>query len=67
MTQEQIARINALAKKSKTEGLTPEEKQEQMTLRRMYIDAMKASLKSQLDNVKFVDEKGSTTSPKSRS
>lgn len=67
MTQEQIARINALAKKSKTEGLTPEEKQEQMTLRRMYIDAMKASLKSQLDNVRFVDEKGNAASPKSRS
>ena len=41
MTDEKIARINALAKKSRTpEGLTAEEKAEQASLRREYIDAM---------------------------
>ena len=51
MTDEKIARINALAKKSRTpEGLTAEEKAEQASLRREYIDAMKGSLKKQLDN-----------------
>ena len=40
MTDEKIARINALAKKSRTpEGLTAEEKAEQASLRREYIDA----------------------------
>ena len=49
MTDEKIARINALAKKSRTpEGLTAEEKAEQASLRREYIDAMKGSLKKQL-------------------
>lgn len=47
MTDEKIARINALAKKSRTpEGLTAEEKAEQASLRREYIDAMKGSLKN---------------------
>ena len=51
MKPEKIQRINELAKKSRTtEGLTPEEKQEQAQLRQEYIDAMKQSLKSQLDS-----------------
>ena len=58
ITQEQINRINELAKKSKTVGLTEEEKQEQAILRRAYIDAFKASLTSNLDNTYIVDEKG---------
>ena len=59
MTDEKIARINALAKKSRTpEGLTAEEKAEQASLRREYIDAMKGSLKKQLDNTVVVDANG---------
>ena len=58
ITQEQIDRINVLARKSKAEGLTEEEKQEQAALRRLYIDSFKASLISNLDNTYVVDEKG---------
>ena len=58
MEQCKIDRINALARKSKTEGLTEEEKQEQAVLRREYIDAVKASLCANLDNTHIVDEKG---------
>ena len=58
MEQYKIDRINVLAKKSKTEGLTEEEKQEQAVLRREYIDAVKASLCANLDNTYLVDEKG---------
>lgn len=58
MEQYKIDRINVLAKKSKTEGLTEEEKQEQALLRREYIDAVKASLCANLDNTYVVDEKG---------
>ncbi|MBQ9967208.1 MAG: DUF896 domain-containing protein [Oscillospiraceae bacterium] len=58
MEQYKIDRINVLAKKSKTEGLTEEEKQEQAVLRREYIDAVKASLCANLDNTYIVDEKG---------
>lgn len=56
-----IARINVLAKKAKTEGLTPEEIQERDKLRRIYIDAVKASLVGQLENTYLVDEKGNKT------
>lgn len=58
MEQFKIDRINELARKSKTEGLTEEEKQEQAVLRREYIDAVKASLCANLDNTYLVDEKG---------
>lgn len=55
---EVIARINALARKAKAEGLTPAEIVERDKLRRIYIDAVKASLTGQLDNTYLVDEKG---------
>lgn len=51
ITDEKIARINALAQKSRTpEGLTQAEKDEQAALRREYVDAVKASLEGHLDN-----------------
>ncbi|MGN0733602.1 MAG: DUF896 domain-containing protein [Emergencia sp.] len=57
VTEEQIKRINELARKSKTaEGLTDEEKEEQQMLRRLYIDSFKANLRAQLDNIEFVDD-----------
>lgn len=56
-----IARINELAKKAKTEGLTPEELTERDKLRRIYIDSVKANLMGQLDNTYYVDEKGNKT------
>ena len=52
-----IARINELAKKAKTEGLTPEETAERDKLRRIYIDSVKANLIGQLDNTYIVDQK----------
>ena len=55
---EVIARINALAKKAKTEGLTEEEKAEQAVLRREYIDGFKRSLVGQLENTYIVDPDG---------
>lgn len=58
MTEEKIKRINALAHKAKSVGLTDEEKQEQAVLRREYIDSFKASLIGQLENTYIVDEKG---------
>lgn len=51
ITDEKVARINELARKSRTpEGLTEEEKAEQAALRREYVEAVKASLTGQLDN-----------------
>lgn len=56
-----IARINELAKKAKTEGLTPEEIVERDKLRRIYIDSVKADLIGQLDNTYIVDQNGNKT------
>lgn len=58
MEQSKIDRINFLAKKSRTEELSPEEKEEQALLRREYIDSFKRSLVGQLENTYIVDEKG---------
>ena len=54
--EEKIARINALARKAKAEGLTDDEREEQAQLRRDYIDSVKANLKSQLDSLYVLDE-----------
>lgn len=56
MEQKKIDRINFLAKKSKGEGLTPCEKEEQQLLRAEYIEAYRRSLKAQLDNITIVDD-----------
>ena len=50
MTQEKINRINELARKQKSVGLTEQEKQEQCVLRREYIESFKRSLVGQLEN-----------------
>lgn len=59
ITQEKIDRINFLARKAKSDGLTAEEKLEQERLRREYIDAYKQSLRAQLDNTVVVRPDGS--------
>jgi len=56
MEQAKIDRINALAKKSKTVGLTPEEKEEQAILRKEFLEDFRAGFKQQLDCIEFVDE-----------
>ena len=58
MTEEKIKRINELARKQKSEGLTEEEKAEQFKLRREYIDAYKQSLISQLENTYILEPDG---------
>lgn len=66
MTQEKINRINVLARKAKSEGLTDEERAEQTSLRREYIDSIKASLTGQLDHTSIVDASGNITKLKRR-
>ena len=56
ITQDKIDRINALAKKAKEEGLTPEELEERDMLRKEYIAAFRENLRAQLENIRFVDE-----------
>ena len=58
ISQEQIDRINALAKKAKTEGLTEEETAERAELRRLYVASVREKLTAQLDNTYIMDKKG---------
>ena len=58
MTEELIRRINELAKKSREEGLTDEEKAEQQALRAQYIEEFRQGVKNTLNNVYIVDENG---------
>ena len=51
MDQKKIERINALSRKARTEGLTPEEEQERAALRREYADAVLGNLRGHLDKV----------------
>lgn len=55
---EMVKRINALAKKSREEGLTDAEKEEQAELRQRYIKAFRQGLENTMQNVYIVDEKG---------
>ena len=58
MTEKKIKRINELARKQKAEGLTEEEKAEQLKLRGEYINAYKQSLVAQLENTYILEPDG---------
>ena len=49
--EEKIKRINELYHKSKAEGLTEEEKQEQAALRAEYVANVRANLRGQLNSI----------------
>lgn len=57
-----IARINELARLSKTRELTLEEKEEQAKLRKEYIEEFRANLRGQLDNIDIKMEDGTVVS-----
>ncbi len=58
MEESSIARINELYHKSKTVGLTEEEKKEQQKLRKNFIQAVRMNLRGQLNNISLVDTDG---------
>ncbi|MCI9592892.1 MAG: DUF896 domain-containing protein [Lachnospiraceae bacterium] len=58
---EKIDRINALYHKSQADGLTDEEKEEQKQLRQDYIQAIRASLRGNLDSISVQEKDGSIT------
>ena len=59
ITQEKIDRINFLARKAKSEGLSEEEALEQKALRAEYVAAFRKSLETQLDSTIIVHPDGS--------
>lgn len=63
MPEELIKRINDLAQKSKKEGLTESEKEEQKELRKEYLKMIRGQVESQLAGIKVVDEEGNDVTP----
>lgn len=61
MNQEKIDRINELYHKSKAEGLTAAEKEEQAMLRKEYIANIRANMRGTLNNISIQNEDGTIT------
>ena len=59
MDQKKLDRINELARKSKIEELTDDEKLEQKALREEYIKNFRASMRGILNNTTIVSPDGS--------
>ena len=59
MDERKIARINELYRKSKAEGLTEAEREEQAILRQEFVASVRKNLKSQLDNIDIQNADGS--------
>lgn len=55
VSKEKLDRINVLARKAKSEGLTEDEKNEQKELRKEYLVSFRNSFRRQLDNIEIVD------------
>lgn len=66
ITDKDIQRINELYRKSKAEGLTPEEKEEQAKLRGEYIASVRKNLRANLEQIDIKNPDGSIESVKKR-
>jgi len=63
LPQEQLDRINELARKEKNKGLTIKEKDEQKDLREKYVKAFRENMRSQIEGLKVVDGEGEDVTP----
>jgi len=63
INNDKLQRINELAKKAKSDGLSLKEQQEQKKLREEYLKNFRNSFKNQLTSVKVVDEEGTDVTP----
>lgn len=63
LSSEKLLRINELAKKSKTEGLSEAEVREQAELRQEYLKSFRSSFDKTLHSVKIVDPNGNDVTP----
>ncbi|ADI27191.1 DUF896 domain-containing protein [Geobacillus sp. G4] len=64
LAKHKLARINELAKKAKTAGLSAEEAFEQAKLRREYIQAFRKAMTDMLHTVTVIDPNGNDVTPK---
>ncbi|MFD1066198.1 DUF896 domain-containing protein [Oceanobacillus locisalsi] len=64
LSKDKLDRINVLAKKSKNEGLTEDEKTEQKELREAYLANVRGAFKNHLKGMTVVDPEGNDVTPK---
>ena len=58
-----IERINELARKKKTVGLTQAEQDEQLLLRQEYLESFRGGMRNHIEGLKVVDEEGNDVTP----
>ncbi|MBT2654472.1 MULTISPECIES: DUF896 domain-containing protein [Bacillaceae] len=63
LSKEKMARINELARKAKSSGLTELEAKEQSKLRSEYLATFRANMLDTLTNTKFIDPEGTDVTP----
>ena len=64
MDEKKIQRINTLYHKSKSQGLTEEEKAEQQALRKEYIASVKKNLNTQMEHISIMNPDGTVVKAK---
>lgn len=63
LSKKKLERINALAKKAKSEGLSDAEKSEQQALRQEYLQTFRLGMRNHIEGLKFIDPEGSDVTP----
>ncbi|KAB2335532.1 DUF896 domain-containing protein [Bacillus mesophilum] len=63
LPKDKLARINALANKAKTTGLTEAEAKEQSALRKEYLQTFRSSMFNTLKSVTIIDPEGNDVTP----
>ncbi|WP_374723238.1 DUF896 domain-containing protein [Peribacillus tepidiphilus] len=63
LSREKITRINELAKKSKTVGLTEMEAKEQTRLRKEYLESFRKYMVKTIENMTVIDPNGNDVTP----
>ncbi|UJS26739.1 DUF896 domain-containing protein [Macrococcoides canis] len=63
LDENKMKRINELAQKKKTVGLTDEEGKEQTLLRKEYLQSFRQSFKKTIENTTIIDPEGNDVTP----
>ena len=63
LSPEKLSRINELAAKKKSEGLTEAELEEQQQLRKEYLEVLRFGMRNHIEGLKIVDTEGVDVTP----
>lgn len=63
LSPDKLQRINELAKKAKTTGLSIEEAKEQTSLRKQYLETFRNAMRDTIEHVKIIDPEGNDVTP----